>query len=105
MNTRWALFPYCMEQNDDGSWVFLNRKYKPIGMNTGEWIKYDDYPVRFFLKGLGPATRAKLDIHGKGTDRRIYFYNDATVPTKSAKNMKAYLARLEIIMNLQEGSK
>lgn len=103
MDVRQAIFPYGMEMDEDGSWAFFNRSYKPVGMNTDKWIDFNDHPVKFKLKGLGPSTRAKLDVHGQGTDRRIYFYNDATQPTLSAANMKAYLKRLEIIMRLGEG--
>jgi len=103
LDVRQAIFPYGMEMDEDGSWAFFNRSYKPVGMNTDEWINFNEYPVKFKLKGLGPSTRAKLDIHGKGTDVRIYFYDDATQPTLSAANMKAYLKRLEIIMRLGEG--
>jgi len=92
-----------MEMDDDGLWVFFNRSYKPVGMNTDKWIDFKDHLVKFKLKGLGPSTRAKLDVHGKGTDHRIYFYDDETQPTDSAANMKAYLKRLEIIMGLGEG--
>ena len=100
MDIRQAIFPYGMEKHEDGSWVFFNREYKPTGMNTNAYIKYEEYPVKFRVKGLGPAKRARLDIHGKGTDDRIYFYDDATQPTLSARNMKAYLERIEILMRL-----
>lgn len=103
MDIRQALFPYGMEQHKDGSWVFFNRDYKPVGMNTVDWVDYNNHPVRFRIKGLGPAKRAKLDIHGSGTGTRIYFYDDATQPTLSAANMAAYLKRLEIIIRLEEG--
>ena len=38
-------FPYCLQKQKDGSWIFLNRKYKPIGFNTGDCIDYEEYPV------------------------------------------------------------
>jgi len=101
MDPMQAIFPYGMEMDDDGLWTFFNRSYKPVGMNTNEFIDYKDHPVRFKLKGLGPATRDKLDVRGKGTDRQIFFYDDATRPTISADTMKAYLKRLKIIMRLR----
>lgn len=101
MDVRQAIFPYGMEMQDDGLWAFFNRSYKPVGMNTSEWVGFNEYPVKFRLKGLGPSTRAKLDVDGDGTNRRIYFYNDATQPTLSPTHMKAYLMRLEILMRLR----
>ena len=61
-NVRAVYFPYCIEKQEDG-WVMLNRNYKPVGFNTGEFIKYEDYPDSIRLKGLGPAR----DYKGTGT--------------------------------------
>ena len=103
MNVRQAFFPYGMQQQEDGSWVFFNRAYKPVGMVTSDYITYSDHPVSIRLKGLGPATRAKLDIDGEGgAGDTIYFYDDASQPTLSAANMQAYLKRLEILLRLEE---
>ncbi len=103
MDIRQALFPYGMEMQEDGSWVFFNRHYKPVGMNTGAWINYSEHPVRFRIKELGAATRAKLSQGGEDLGDRIHFYEDATQPTLSAAKMEAYLKKLEILMRLGEG--
>jgi hypothetical protein len=100
MNVRQALFPYGMDKQEDGSWVFFNREYKPVGMNTSEFVVYQDYPVSFHLKGFGPTKQAKLDIHGDGKGSRVYFYNDGSVPTDSPQNMTSYLRKLEVVMRL-----
>jgi hypothetical protein len=26
--------PYCLDKQADGSWLVLNREYKPVGFNT-----------------------------------------------------------------------
>ncbi|MCG5501575.1 hypothetical protein [Ectothiorhodospira lacustris] len=36
-NVRAVYFPYRIQKQEDGSWVLLNRNYKPVGFNTGEW--------------------------------------------------------------------
>jgi len=65
-----------------------------------EWVEWDDPQHKMKLKGLGPATLAKLDCRGEGVGDRIYFYNDGCVPDHSPANMKAYLTKLKILLSL-----
>ena len=95
-------FPYCLEQQDDDSWVLLNRSYKPVGFNTTEFIIYEDYPVSIKLKGLGQSTLEKLSTNGEVNGRQIFLYNDGCVPTDSPENMKVYFKKLERIIKLQQ---
>ncbi|WP_156000793.1 hypothetical protein [Thioalkalivibrio sp. ALJT] len=100
-NVRAVYFPYCIQKQEDGSWLLLNRNYKPVGFNTGDWITYSDFPVSMKVKGLGPDTLRKLSCHDEEPGDRVYLYNDGTVPTGDAKAMAAYLKRLEILLNLE----
>jgi len=100
MDVRQGIFPYGMEKQKSGKWVFFNRNYKPVGFNTSEWIDYDKFPVEFDLKGLTSAKRKKLCIDGDGTKDTIYFYKDGSVPNRSAENLSDYFERLEIIIKL-----
>jgi len=104
MNVIRKFFPYGMDKQEDGTWVFFNRDYKPVGMTGDQWLNYTDYPSRVTLKKLGPATREKLSIHGNGhadDNNRIYFYDDGTAPLLSEKDMNAYMRKLEILMRLE----
>jgi len=92
--------PYCIQQNPDGSWVVLNRNYKPVGFNTEDYIKYEDFPVSTKFKGLGPATLKKLSWSGEVSDGCVYLYNDGTNPLNSPADMKAYLKKLELLAKL-----
>lgn len=94
-------FPYCLEQQQDGTHVVLNRNYKPIGFMTGALVNYDAYPIGVKIAGLNPKTAAKLDCKGRDGLERIYLYNDGCIPTENADNMKAYTARLAILMALR----
>ncbi|MFA7607243.1 MAG: hypothetical protein WCY08_11735 [Rhodocyclaceae bacterium] len=100
-NIRAVYFPYCIEKQSDGSWVLLNRNYKPVGFNTAEWVTYSEFPVSIKLKGLGPATLRKLSCHDEEPGDRVYLYNDGSVPTRDAKAMAAYLKKLEILLKLE----
>lgn len=99
-NVRQAMFPYGMQRNPDGSWTFFNRNYKPLGVITDDWAEWDVPQHRMPLKGLGPAKLAKLDVHGKGTGDRIYFYNDGTNPDNSPADRKRYLEKLDMLLRL-----
>jgi len=97
---RSVYFPYCIQKQADGSWVVLNRQYKPVGFNTGEYIKYEEFPVSAKLQGIGPAIANKLAYSGEASGDRIYLYNDGCIPTDSKTNMAAYLKKLEILAKL-----
>jgi hypothetical protein len=100
---RKLMFPYGIEKNPDGSWTVFNRQYKPVGVVTRDHAEWDDPRHKVRLKGLGPAKLRKLDIRGEGASDRIYFYNDATVPTSSAEGMARYLEKLKLLMSLEAG--
>jgi hypothetical protein len=100
-NVRQAMFPYGMARNPDGSWTFFNRSYKTLGTISSEWSEWDDPKHKMFLKGLGTATLAKLDVDADSTSDQIFFYNDSTNPELSAANMNAYLTKLRILIGLQ----
>lgn len=97
-----AIFlPYCLEKQANGSYVILNRNYKPIGFNTTESVVFAQYPISVKIPGIKPAVAAKLSI-SRGLDtKKIFLYDDQTVPTRSKKNMTAYLNKLEILAKLK----
>ena len=76
--------PYVLQQQKDGSYIALNRNYKPIG---------------FRFKGLSPDMIRKLSIQAH-TDGDIYLYDDGCVPTRRKKHMTAYLEKLAMLMKL-----
>lgn len=94
-------FPYCITKLENGTYIVLNRNYKPIGFMTDEWVVYEDQPVGVKLKGLTPKKAAQLDHQGRENVDSIYLYGDGCVPTSSKKDMDAYLARLGILMKLK----
>ena len=101
MNVRAVYFPYCIEKQKDGSWVILNRNYKPVGFNTSDFVKYEEHPVSMKINGLGPATLKKLSCKEGEPGDRVYLYNDSCVPTYDAKSMSDYLKKLEILLGLK----
>ena len=100
-NVRAIYFPYCVEKQDDNSWVFLNRNYKPVGFNTSDFIKYEDHPVSMKLTGIRLATLRKLSCDDEKPSNKVYLYNDGCIPTSSASAMSEYLKKIEILLKLQ----
>ena len=100
-NFRWVFLPYCLQKQDDNTYVVLNRSYSPVGLNEMGYVKYSDYPVSVPLKGIGPATAARISCDGDPSLDWIYLYNDGCIPTSSPKDMEMYLKRFEILARLQ----
>ncbi len=99
MDFRSIFMPYCLQKLPDGSWVVLNRRYKPLGFQSSDWVDYADFSARFH--GLGPSTLSRIDKDGKNVDgNRVWLYDDGSVPTGSEEHMKAYLERLAILSKL-----
>lgn len=105
---RWTFLPYCADKRPDGSWLFLNRAYKPLGGVSDNFYKYEEF------KGfhLDPAVtdediaKAIVDprlIHrGKdGSIVSVAFYHDGTVPLSGEqKHSNWYFQRIEAFHKL-----
>jgi hypothetical protein len=92
--------PYCLQRLKDGRYIVLNRSYKPIGIQTSDWVDYDTHPTAATIK-ITKASARKLSWESKDALDVIFLYNDGCVPTKSAANMSAYLAKLAILSKLK----
>ena len=105
-----TLFPYGMELQRSGAWVFFNRGYKPVGMSVGRFVRYGDWPVGVKLKDLDHHTIAGLSYTGAYDEewaipgQAVHFYDDGSVPTSSARKMDTYLAKLRTLMLLEGAS-
>lgn len=99
---RWVMFPYCLARLEDGTYIPLNRHYKPLGTFGEAWVKYEDHP--HFAVRLTKAQIRRLAYSGSASPEPrgwIYFYNDGCIPTDSPKHMAAYLDRLACLMKLK----
>lgn len=87
---------YCLDRLADGSYVALNRHYKPIGYASTEWVEYENLPIRFkFKRELRPADVAALSVHGDPSAERIYLHLGPN-PTDEA-DWVAYSKRLRML--------
>jgi hypothetical protein len=99
MNALDTMFIYALQRQPDGTWVAVNRQYKPIGFTTREGENYADYPIAHKFKRMTPAFRKSISWDGNGgDDTTIYMYTAYNHPLKSVENMQSYLHRLSILM-------
>ncbi|MCU7904466.1 MAG: hypothetical protein KZQ76_01190 [Candidatus Thiodiazotropha sp. (ex Epidulcina cf. delphinae)] len=101
MDFRYLFFPYCLLEQQDGSYAVVNRRYKPLGFTTQDWVNYEDHPILITTEGLGPKTIKKLSYKGSTDSSAIYLYGSGHVPTSSKKNMDAYQKRLALLAKLK----
>lgn len=92
--------PYVLQQQKDGSYIALNRNYKPVGFLIEKWVEYAEYPIAVHFKCLREDTIEKLSAQER-FDGDIYLYNDGCVPTRRKKHMTAYLEKLAILTKLK----
>lgn len=93
---RQVFFIYCLQRQEDESYVALNRRYKPVGLTSTEWVEYESFPVRFrFKRALSKLQIEALSYKRDPSPECIYLYGDGCVPTSSPSAWAAYAARLE----------
>jgi len=71
--------PYLIEPLGDGLFLPLNREYKPLGITSLNWVKYEG------CRTLGVEA---------SSGRRMYFFNDGCPPWDSKQELTSYLERV-----------
>jgi hypothetical protein len=92
--------PFCIERQQDGRYVALNWRWKPVGFYTADQIKYENYPISVALPGMTPELAEKISCDGSRDLDCIYVYSGKCHPTKNEQFMQAYLKRLGLLANL-----
>jgi len=100
MELRWTHFPYCVKRLKDGRYIILNRRYKPLGNQTHDYITYETDPSAVALT-ITPAIAKKLSWKEESNVDVIHLYNDGCIPTESAAHMAAYCKRLAVLAALK----
>lgn len=94
-------FPYLIQQTSDGKWLALNRKYKPLGTTSDEWVDYDTHPGRIAIdhRSLAAIRRVAVNEQGDagGRDQAIFFYNDGFSLTDSDSDWTRYAKILKVL--------
>ncbi|MGV1867953.1 MULTISPECIES: hypothetical protein [unclassified Rhizobium] len=95
---RQLMLPYCIEDLEDGWFLFLNRRYKPIGQMNDEWVDYQQHPSKVIIKKLTSAKARSIGLNR--LEEKYYLYNDATNPERDDANWRRYEAMLQKISAL-----
>ncbi len=91
---RRVFLPYCLQQLADGRWIVLNRRYKPLGVASSDWVVYEEHPSAYKAK-ITKALRQKLDCGSSYRDDCIYLYEN--FEPKDKKFLAEYAARLALL--------
>lgn len=94
---RQVYLPYALQQLADGSYLPVNRRYKPLGVTSGDFVDYE--ACKAGRVRVTPAMARKLDVHGVGDldGPAIYLYDDSSNPEASKAAWDAYAARLAVL--------
>ena len=105
-----TLFPYGMQLQKDGSWVFFNRNYNPVGtspcVDPGSGRKRAQRSVAGTLPGVTDETLSGLHYTGIYDEKDVYpgmqihLYDEFSTPTDSSRNLVAYVRKLRTVMTL-----
>ncbi len=99
---RAVCFPYCIRKDENWCITLLNRRYKPIGFNTSEFVEYEDYPIKMKVH---PSSWRKLKRRlcvaqeTASHDDDIFLYHDGVHPLSSKEKMAIYLKKLDVLMS------
>ena len=100
-DVRSTALPYCVKKLKNGTYIVLNREYKPLGWTTRENVNYDDLTHLHQRIKITPA-KAKLISHAASEDATdIMLYDDGCYPTKDAASAAAYFKRLAVLMAIK----
>lgn len=99
---RQVFLPYALVPLSDGSFLPVNRLYKPLGISSSEWVVYETHPTRVKVAGLTARKARAIGLELKEENGSyFYFYGDGTNPERSPANWNRYQAILAKLMKLQ----
>lgn len=100
---RQAFLPYCIRQNNDGTYSILNRGYQDLG--NVKRTPHGANGTHHSFSGVGPASLDKIahavGAPGPDQERFWFLYDDGCQPDSSPAAWKDYSARLWQLRNLR----
>ena len=85
---------YCLQRQTSGSYVKLNRDYKPLGSETHTWIDYDS--LDGVALTIGPEDAARISWCDDSNTDCVYLFNDGCAPWLNEKCRADYFERLAL---------
>ncbi|TBU77188.1 hypothetical protein DNK10_06675 [Pseudomonas daroniae] len=95
--------PYCIHPiaDDDDlakGQILVNRRYKPVGLTSGEWVDYRAHTTSH----LNLNTSQLRNITGNRCSQG-YLFHDGSCPWHSRKLAEVYLERLQVLQVMLRG--
>lgn len=97
---RQIYMPYCLVRLKDGTYLPVNRRYKPLGTPADcDWVDYDTHPAPRVK--LTPARIKKLSWKSDPDEGMVFLYEDGCSPNNSSADMHAYMDRVALLLSLE----
>ena len=100
--TRAREYVYCLVRSKDGSWLWLNRAYKPfgIGLNrSSPWVDYDT--CAGIRVSLTDEDLRRLSYRPCRGEDQIWL-TDSSQPADDPRSRRAYAERLALLDSVCE---
>lgn len=103
---RSVCLPYCLKKQDDGTYLVLNRNYKPLSFRTvDDGFLNQELPIYLKIKGLTEKKIQQIISIGEGAcvqndGKDIFLYNDKTNPLYK-EGRADYFKRIELLLELK----
>lgn len=97
---RWTHMPYYLLRLDDGRYITLNRRHKPLGVLSDAHVVYEEHPSACFMKITADVAR-RLSWQGDESLGRIALYNGAENMLEHADHLAEYFKRLSLLMAIR----
>jgi hypothetical protein len=78
----------------------VNRRYKPLGISSGDHVDYNTHPTKVKIKGFTAARAAKMGLKVNDGATHYHLYDHGTNPEASPANWKRYQLILSKLMKL-----
>lgn len=100
--------PYCFQLDCTKSMALpVNRKYKPLGLDTGHFYDYDQYAQHMGLRvcDYELLEEAAESLVTSYSDTQFWLYDDACSPWSGARHWAAYEERLRRMLDTLDGDR
>jgi hypothetical protein len=80
--------PYCLQQVDDRTFIWVNRDYKPLGIIPEDYVDYHDYP--WLVVGAAEPVAAM---------GWIYLFDDGCPPWRNRKTAERLIRLIDALVD------
>lgn len=97
-DARKVFLPYCIKRLEDGRYIVLNRRDKPLGIHAADHVVYETHPTVCKMD-ITPEIAKQLSWEGSDKVDAIYLYRGGVDP-REEEHWRAYTDRLAVLSRL-----